>query len=96
MITVPIAYPGDDEFIAVVTRMRLAGAWDPQNDTFIYHGVKPGVPGYYDFIRRCVGFARRHEATWQHDWVIALALTDRDFVSYNEPPWYIIAKAVPV
>lgn len=104
MITVPIAYPGDDEFIAVVTRMRLAGAWDPQNDWLARLKGDPAwnKGRYAQFINDCVGYPRTVTPTSRllnSGWVTCRALRERGFMSYKtvgavQLPRYLIQKVV--
>jgi hypothetical protein len=99
LIRVPSVRPSDDEFVALVTRMRMLGAWDPR-----YNHYVGGKSFYYSsFIRDCVGFAISVPASGESyhkpypEWITASALKDLKFRSFAltvSPGGYMIAKEV--
>jgi hypothetical protein len=100
LIRVPFARPSDDEFVALVTRMRMLGAWDPRYN----HYVGDKRVYYSSFIRDCVGFAVSAPARVGEsyhkpypEWITASALKDLKFRSFaltSPTGGYMIAKEV--
>ena len=79
-IDVPIYYPGPDEFIALVTRMRIAGAWDSQNDWLVSR------KDYGQFINDCVGYDIYVNGAGKRvlsGWEVSRALRSRGFISFR-------------
>jgi hypothetical protein len=97
MIAVPSSYPGPDEFIVLVTRMRLIGAWDSRNNYFL-DLVRSGhlQHTYGEFLRKCVGFHTHRADAMKSYWLIADALHTRGFVSFSDDRklQYVIANKV--
>ena len=93
MIAVPSSYPGPDEFIALVTRMRIADAWDPQHDGLLegrpdQEEMWSTGPWYQDFIFYCVGFFAEDTPNGRSSssrWHTCPALVERGFVSFKVP-----------
>ena len=97
MITVPFHYPGDNEFIAVVTRMRIAGAWDPLNDWLVHKNDQGGC--YAQFINDCVGYEQPHRIEAAdisyHFWKTCVSLRQRGFISLVDQGSYVVRKRGP-
>jgi hypothetical protein len=96
-IEIPFHYPGDDEYVALATRMRIAGAWDPQNDWLVRTDDPTFNRSYYgQFINDCVGYMRTNRsevavATYDY-WVTCDSLQQRGFRSVKEYHAYVVRK----
>jgi hypothetical protein len=96
-IHIPFRYPGDDEYVALVVRMRIAGAWDPQNDWLVRtNDPEFNHSRYGQFINDCVGYTRTNRsqaamATYDY-WVTCPSLYERKFRSVKEYHSYVVRK----
>ena len=91
-IIIPDRYPGDDEYVALATRMRIAGAWDPQNDWL----VRTNDPAfnrsrYGQFINDCVGYEQLHRNEISR-WKVCASLQWRGFTSLMDYGSYVVRK----
>ena len=97
-IIIPERYPGDDEYIALVVRMRIAGAWDPKNDWLVRTNDPDFNKGMYaQFINDCVGYVRTNRieaavATYDY-WVVCPSLFERGFTSLKDQRSYVVRKS---
>ncbi len=94
-IEIPFRYPGDDEYVALATRMRIAGAWDPQNDWLVRTDDPTFNRSYYgQFINDCVGYeAPRHTSGRRYySWTTCDSLQRRGFRSVKENHAYVVRK----
>jgi hypothetical protein len=94
-IEIPFRYPGDNEYVALATRMRIAGAWDPQNDWLVRtNDPEFNRNRYGQFINDCVGYMRPISAgVAAYDyWVTCDSLQWRGFRSVKENHAYVVRK----
>jgi hypothetical protein len=91
-IEIPLRYPGDDEYVALATRMRIAGAWDPQNDWLVRTDDPTFNRSYYgQFINDCVGYENLHRNEISR-WKTCASLQQRGFRSMKEYHAYVVRK----
>ena len=96
-IEIPFRYPGDDEYVALATRMRIAGVWDSQNDWLVRtNDPEFNHNRYGQFIIDCVGHMRTNRsvaavATYDY-WVTCDSLQQRGFRSVKENHAYVVHK----
>ena len=92
-IFIPDRYPGDDEYIALVVRMRIAGAWDPQNDWLVRTNDPDFNNGRYaQFINDCVGHVSTSRGEYSY-WVVCPSLYERGFISRRGWRSYVVRKS---
>ena len=96
-IFIPARYPGDDEYIALVTRMRIAGAWDPQNDWLVRMNDPEFNSGRYaQFINDCVGSESASifppKGGKFRVWTQCISLRERGFTSMKTNHAYVVRK----
>jgi hypothetical protein len=97
VLEIPLRYPGDDEYVALAVRMRIAGAWDPQNDWLIRtNDPEFNHSRYGQFINDCVGYEQPYrdaavDRTYSR-WKTCASLQWRGFRSMKETYAYVVRK----